>query len=42
MSDNTKVFLYQDGEGKQRHGDPTALLRRLHSYSHGDYNELAA
>jgi hypothetical protein len=40
MSDNSNVFLYQDGEGKQRHGDPTALLRRLHCYSHGDYNEL--
>jgi hypothetical protein len=42
MSDDPKIFLYQDGEGKQRHGDPVALSRRLHSYCNGDFNELAA
>jgi hypothetical protein len=42
VTDSPKVFLYQDGEGKQRHGDPTALLRRLHLYCNGDYNELLA
>ena len=41
MTDNPKIFTYVDGDGKKRHGDPTALLRRLHSYCYGDFNQLA-